>query len=162
MPKKVWIKSIFSSERRRPGDSYYVQEGTLLTRNAFEQWNGWPAGNSGRRRRGLKDQWRALRDDLEWMADYIDRMIAEGLTHTYYDGSTEKLIDEFEEEMFYEDLEGLRDSLNETLKQAAKRRPLQRRIELAQQMIDHPRTEPELRDTARNRLEAMKKRLESE
>ena len=150
MPRMVWTKSIF-------GGSIYVQEGTIFTRDAWEQWNGWP-GKGGRHRPGLKEQYRAQIEELEWAIGRIEQMIEAGLTHEH-NSSTKRVISDYEEEYFYEDLEDLRDSPNETLAKANARRA---GIELAQAMIDHPRTEPEQRDAALNRIEVLKKRLEED
>ena len=144
MPRMTYIKSIF-------GETISVQEGTIRTRAAFEQWWGW-TGKGHRHRPGLKDQYCRGIQDLEWIIDYIGHMIDAGFTHTFFDGTTEKVIDDYNEESFYEDLENLRDSLNGTLNEAAKRRPLKRRIELLQQVIDLNST-PEDRANAQGRID---------
>jgi hypothetical protein len=153
MPRMIWTKSIF-------GKSIHVQEGTILTQPAWEQWNGWYSkiAKTLRRRPGLREQYSAQISDLERDIDYIDQMIDAGVTYKDLDGEIEKVIDEFEEECFYEELEDLRNSLNDTLKKYTARRPLKRRIELAQQMIDL-NSEPELKAVAQDRIDAMKKRL---
>jgi hypothetical protein len=150
--KMIRTQSIF-------GEQVHVLEGTLLTRSPYEQWHGW-SSEGGRRQRGLREEYTSRINDLQWTIGYIEKMIAAGLTHTWpYDGETEKLIDDYEEEDFYESLEDLRDGLNDTLNAADARRPLKRRIALAQQMIDL-RSEPADKAAAQGRIEVLMRRLE--
>lgn len=162
MPRMVWTTSIF-------GHQIKVQEGTIQTRTAYEQWNGW-YGKGRVRRPGLREQFRSRVDSLEWIADRVDRMIDAGLTYESYDydddgveitrTTVEKVIDDYDEECFYESLEDLRDSLNDTLEKAKVRRPLQRRIALLQQMIDL-KSEPEDKANAQGRIDVLNNRLEA-
>lgn len=157
MPKKVFVKPIVKN-----GPSY-VQEGTIWTRPAFQQWFGWSSERSYRHRPGLRDQYRKAVDDVTWMTGYIRQMIEAELTYKSYDGASEKVIDEYDEERFIEDLEDLRDHLNSVLNEMGKRRPLQRRIELMQRILDpSANAGPGEVAAARAGIERLKRRLGTE
>jgi hypothetical protein len=153
MPRMIWVKPLF-------GGSIKVQEGTIQTRTAYEQWNGW-FGKGRMRRPGLREQLGSRVSGLEWIIDYVDRMIDAGLTYKGWNGETEKVISEFEEEDFYENLETLRDSLNDTLNKARARRPLKNRIELLQNMTEERGCPPHEAASARERLKVLERRLEA-
>jgi hypothetical protein len=155
MPKKVYVRSVID------GELYHVNEGSIYTQPAFQQWYGWTIKPSYRHRPGLRDQYHRKTEDLIAVIRYIEKLIAADLTYTStYDNAVEKVIDEYDEERFVEELEYLRDSVNDVLNSMAKRRPLQRRIELMERVLDpSANAEPGEVEAAKAAIERLKRRL---
>ena len=110
MPRMTYIKSIF-------GETISVQEGTIRTRAAFEQWwldwQGPPAPAWAEGPVLPRDPGSGVDHRLH------PHMIDAGIHPHVLSTARPRSIDDYNEESFYEDLENLRDSLNGTLNEAA-------------------------------------------
>jgi hypothetical protein len=152
--KKVYVETL-------DGQTLLVAEGSFFTRSPFEQWHGW-SSKGGRRQRGLRDLLPDRMRDLLFDLRRVEALIDAGVTYKSYDGEITKLIDTYDEEQLQEDLESLRDSINETLNTWSLRRPLKRRVELMREVTVERGATPDEAAAAKAAIERLQKRLDNE
>jgi hypothetical protein len=155
--KKVYVKTV-------DGQEVLVAEGSFFTRSPWEQWHGWHS-NGGRRQRGLRDLLPDKMRDLLFDLGRAEALIDADLTYTSEwhgeEGEVTKLIDQYEEERLQEDLESLRDSINQTLETWNRRRPLKRRIELMREVTEQRGATPDEAANAKAMIDRLERRLEA-